>query len=101
MTEQAVTLSISGIKCDNTECDYFDDTVSRDNYLEYIDKPCPDCGSILLTRADYETVLALEGVAVEVNLIIPNDILDSEGEEVTIEVQTDTKGGVKLLEKKD
>lgn len=42
---------ISGIKCDN--CSYRDDTVTFEQYPDYINKGCPLCGTNLLTEEEY------------------------------------------------
>ncbi len=94
MTEQAIRIKIAGIKCDNEECDFRDGEVDRDNYKEYVDKPCPECGSILLTQEDYDTVQALERVAFEINVDIPESLID--GSEVTFSVEMDGSGDLKL-----
>lgn len=47
-----------GMKCDNPECDWKDIYVRFENYEEYIDRPCPKCGSNLLTRECYERACA-------------------------------------------
>jgi hypothetical protein len=52
-------VEIKGIKCDKPSCDYRDDSVTTSQYKEYIDKPCPKCGSNLLTYADYKTSMIL------------------------------------------
>ena len=42
--KQAVQIDIGGIKCDNPKCDYHDDDAKFEDYLSYVDKPCPHCG---------------------------------------------------------
>ena len=42
-----------GIKCDNTKCDYIDLSVKFEEYPKWIDKPCPKCGTNLLTQEQY------------------------------------------------
>ena len=49
--------NISGLKCDNPDCDYKDDTIDSVDYEQHIDKPCPDCGESLLTQDDYDKVM--------------------------------------------
>lgn len=41
---------VAGLKCDNKECDYQDDTIRYEEYKKYINAPCPKCGHNLLTR---------------------------------------------------
>jgi phage FluMu protein Com len=45
------------IQCDNQNCGYKVMNPSQDPYIDtkdYINKECPQCGSCLLTQADYE-----------------------------------------------
>lgn len=48
-----------GIKCDKKGCGYCDPDVKVSEYPSYINKPCPQCGSNLLTKADYEAFTAM------------------------------------------
>lgn len=48
--------SVSGIKCDNPECDFRDDTVKFEDYPQWLNRPCPMCGANLLTQADFDVV---------------------------------------------
>jgi len=45
---------IKGIKCDNPDCDFVDDSVTWDDYdktvSEWLNRPCPKCGTNLLTQ---------------------------------------------------
>lgn len=52
-------LNIYGLKCDNPSCDYEDKSIQLEQYEEYIDQPCPECGSPLLTQADYDTTMLI------------------------------------------
>lgn len=52
-------VNISGIQCDNPNCDYVDYNVSVDQYPEYVNRPCPKCGVNLLTEQDYQVVQVL------------------------------------------
>lgn len=47
-------MEIKGIKCDNKNCNYENDDVKFEEYPSYINKPCPVCGSNLLTQIDYD-----------------------------------------------
>lgn len=46
---------IGGLKCDNPNCNYRDDSISVEDYPSYVNKPCPLCGCNLLTEADYKS----------------------------------------------
>lgn len=53
----SIKLDIHGIQCDH--CDYNDPTVKVEEYLKWLNKPCPNCGENLLTQADYNNVQML------------------------------------------
>ena len=57
------SIMVYGIQCDNPTCDYNDPTVQYESYPEYVNKPCPKCGSVLLTEADYQSTKLLIGLA--------------------------------------
>lgn len=44
-------LVVKGIKCDS--CSYKDDNVEFEDYLEWLNKPCPICGENPLTADDF------------------------------------------------
>ena len=50
---QPITATPKGIKCDNNECDYEDMSVDPADYPNWVNKPCPKCGSNLLTEEDF------------------------------------------------
>lgn len=54
--ENGITPIIGGLKCDNPSCDYQDDSIKLEQYESQINKPCPECGSPLLTQEDYDLV---------------------------------------------
>ena len=56
---EVIKSNISGIKCDNPECSYRDDEVKYEDYINWVNKPCPECGSNLLTESDYHVVLKM------------------------------------------
>lgn len=44
-------IEISGLKCDY--CNWGDDSIPFSAYSDYIDNPCPNCGSNLLTQKEF------------------------------------------------
>jgi len=94
---QVMEMTIQGIKCDGEDCDYRDDEVDRESYTSYINKPCPKCGGILLTQADYDTVIQLEEMVFCLNLNV-SDILTIDTEISTFDVEMDGSGISKLGE---
>ncbi|PEH48043.1 hypothetical protein [Enterococcus faecium] len=69
-----VDLNVRGIKCDNPECEYSDMAVKCENYPQWLNKPCPKCGTNLLTQEDLD---ATEQLMEIVNLT--NEILKDSG----------------------
>lgn len=95
--EQAVEVGVSGIKCDAEECDFEDNTVTLDNYPEWINRECPKCGANLLTQADYDTVLEMLGLVDVLNVSFEGNLQDL-GEEVNFKVKMKGDGSVELIE---
>ena len=90
-------MKITGIKCDNINCDYEDNTVIVEQYESYLNKPCPKCKSNLLTEADLRTVKVL--MAVMDNPIVK--CIDKIGKlfgdkEETIEIDMNGSGNFKI-----
>ena len=59
MNEIVKIKQIGGIKCDNPNCDYRNESVPVEDYKNWLNKPCPICGSNLLTKKDYKSVKRL------------------------------------------
>lgn len=58
--ERTEGMNIHGLKCDKRGCGYRDDAVPRSAYERSVGRPCPKCGSSLLTQADMDAVLRIE-----------------------------------------
>jgi hypothetical protein len=52
-------IRVGGIKCDNINCDYRNDTIPFSDYAKWVNKPCPKCGENLLTERDYKDTLRI------------------------------------------
>ena len=53
-------MELNGLKCDNPDCDWSDDTVPFNEYEKSINKPCPKCGENILTQEDYDSVMQIK-----------------------------------------
>lgn len=53
--------AIKGLKCDNPDCTFTDMSVNSSNVKEWINRKCPLCGQVLLTKAEYETTKTVIG----------------------------------------
>ena len=71
-------MNIHGIKCDNSECNFNDMTVLYEDYDKWLNKPCPNCGSNLLTQQDYDTVKMLMDITGMINEALPEPIEDEQ-----------------------
>ena len=67
----ALEINVSGIKCDNPNCDFEDMSVKVEDYDKWLNKPCPKCGENLLTDNDYRNIKFLLGMAELANKIYP------------------------------
>lgn len=45
-------IQISGLKCDY--CSWRDDSIPYSDYPAHIGKPCPECGTDLLTKEEFD-----------------------------------------------
>ncbi len=91
---EAVTIEVGGIKCDNPECGYTDPTAKRENFKDYLNKPCPECGENLLTQEDIDAVEAMEVMAKEINGLFPD--LDTSEEKHCIKAEMNGTGTVEF-----
>lgn len=64
--ETGIEHQISGIQCDNEDCDFVDDTASFEEYEKWLNKPCPKCGYNLLTL---ENLLEILETSVQLKLL--------------------------------
>ena len=53
----AIQLTHSGLKCDNSSCDWRDDNISPEVWHKYINAPCPKCGQNILTLEDFDKAM--------------------------------------------
>lgn len=81
---KAATLTISGIKCDNPTCDYRNEEVSLTDYEQWLNKPCPCCGEVLLTEEDFNTVKLMGAMVQLANETAPANNVDEPIIEATI-----------------
>jgi len=87
--KEALELNILGIKCDS--CDYKNGEVKVERYDEWLNKPCPKCGSNLLTQEDLDNTKLLIETAKFLNKILPK----SQGHEEKKTISVEIKGGIK------
>ena len=63
-----------GLKCDNSNCDWKDLSIKIDDYLEWLNAPCPKCGQNVLTKEDYNNVLILLATVNFINSLSAEEI---------------------------
>lgn len=90
--KDAIRTEIRGIKCDTKGCDYADMDVPVEDYPQWVNKPCPNCGGNLLTEADYQTVKFVLSLADTMNAFIPK--VSDTAEDGRISVKLDGSGKV-------
>lgn len=78
--------NLGGLKCDKPGCGYRNEDIPVKEYPEWINKPCPLCGSNLLTEADYKSFMRVLSVINFINSLfshLPKPLqkrLEAEGE---------------------
>lgn len=65
---EILKFEVSGIKCDTKGCGWSDTSVLVIDYLDWVNKPCPDCGGNLLTEADHIATIKMGSKVIKFNL---------------------------------
>lgn len=68
----------NGLKCDNKECNWIDNTITEEQYPDYINATCPCCGETLLTIETYENVLKNKFFLQNINDIVSQNFIQKE-----------------------
>lgn len=93
----AIDYKIKGIKCDNPDCDFRDDTVKYEDYPLWLNKPCPKCGANLLTKEDLETTKTLIKIVNIINRVMRPFMFNfKKGKQVKISVEMNGTGKAKF-----
>lgn len=90
----AVPFQFQGLKCDNPECDYQDKTIPVENFIAWVNRPCPKCGSNLLTQADYENVQTL--LYLGQMMLDHNEIQSAQDGDSVLSIHIDMDGSGKM-----
>lgn len=85
-------VNVSGIKCDNPNCDYVDPNVSVDQYPQYVNRPCPKCGANLLTEQDYQVVQIL----LKAQRVLSKIPFGNKGKTSQFRIQTNGTGAINV-----
>lgn len=72
MTISKGFVKVEGIKCDN--CDYENKSIPMNEYHLWIDRQCPNCGTVLLTENDYNTYKLLTAATAIANKLETDEI---------------------------
>jgi len=92
-------LNIKGIMCDNSACNYRDDSVQVSEYKDWLNKPCPQCGANLLTKADFKNIRKLIGLKRIINFLFPWQ-RKPRSTDVCFSVKMDGSGNMDIQQKK-
>ena len=67
---KVANFKVKGLKCDNPDCDFRDDTINAEDYEKWLNVPCPKCGSNLFTQKDYNALIGMMKIVKFVNIIM-------------------------------
>lgn len=59
MNRKLIEVNIRGLKCDNPNCDWKDESIPFENYPKYVGHSCPKCGQNILTQECYDKMKAM------------------------------------------
>lgn len=75
---KAIETVVYGIKCDNPKCGWKDMSVEYKDYPSYVNKPCPCCGSNLLTEHDFSVINIMMKLSnLFGNIEVPDEAIDT------------------------
>lgn len=97
MKKPACILTIKGIICDNPGCDYRDDSVEFKDYKAWLNKPCPKCGTNLLTKEDVRTIKRLIRYTKVINFLL-NPFIKGNEPRVKYPIEMDGSGKIAFKE---
>lgn len=66
-------LTFNGLRCDNEECGYNDDTIPYEQFSNQINKGCPKCGEVWYTEEDHRKCTNLVEYVTQHNINNPNE----------------------------
>jgi hypothetical protein len=92
--KDAIEMNIHGIKCD--ACDYINEDVKVEEYINWVNKPCPDCSANLLTEEDYLNVQLLIQITNIMNAELPQREDDEKEDLATMTVKMNGTGAVDI-----
>lgn len=67
-------LTGGGLVCDAPKCDWEDMSIKVEDYEQYVDSPCPECGENILTQEDYKDVVELYKAVEIANKMTPEQL---------------------------
>ena len=91
---QPVTLNIYGLKCEKSSCNFSKIDIKFEDYPKWIDKPCPKCGTNLLTEQEYLRAKMAKAYVNSLNETMPPISEPEEGLHA-LSVSFDGKGSLK------
>jgi hypothetical protein len=69
-----VEITQNGLQCDNPNCDWKDTTIPAEDFVNWVDKPCPTCGENVLTEKDFNNWQAVMITASMLNSLSEKEI---------------------------
>ena len=62
-------IKFSGLKCDNQQCNYRDDSIIFSDYASLVGSRCPKCNEVWLTQEDYEKCIKMYNFIALINKV--------------------------------
>lgn len=91
---------LGGLKCDKPGCGYRNEDIPVNEYADWINRPCPLCGSNLLTEADYKSFMKVLSVINFINSLfsrLPKPLLKLFETDTEVEGTVDFNGTGKVF----
>ncbi len=69
-----IELVSGGIVCDNPDCNWEDNAITRADYFKWINARCPKCNDVVFTEKDYDESEKMMDMVNLVNSMTPEDM---------------------------
>lgn len=95
MKKKMIEPSVTGLKCDNPDCDWVDMSIPVDDYPQYVGAKCPKCGEVILTKTDFKAIKRLLRFVKFLNLF--SVFVKDNGERTKMRLASDGNGNINVV----
>jgi hypothetical protein len=69
-----IEITETGLKCDSPTCDWKDESIKHEDFINWVNKPCPICKENLLTEEDFKNSELIHAAIELINGLPPEEV---------------------------